>query len=78
MAGEMRQAMPTVAAFIDDLRAAFGEEEVTGWIREGMRTGRFYASEGGVEIGQPWIGEGVVATVISLPAEPPTTGRKRR
>lgn len=78
MAGEMRQAMPTVAAFIDDLRAAFGEEDVTGWIREGMRTGRFYASEGGVEIGQPWIGEGVVATVISLPTPQPEPRRTKR
>lgn len=78
MAGEMRQAMPTVAAFIDDFRAAFGEEEVTGWIREGMRTGRFYASEGGVEIGQPWIGEGVVATVIPLPTPQPEPRRTKR
>ena len=74
MAGEMREAMPTVAAFIDDLRSAFGAEEVNRWIGQGMRTGRFYAAEGDAVIGAPWMEPGVVATVVP---EPMVTGGKR-
>lgn len=74
----MRAEMPKFAAFIDAMRAAFGTVEVNTWIRDGLRDGHFYAEEGGHVIGKPWIGEGVPATVIPLPAEPPTTGRKRR
>jgi hypothetical protein len=51
----MRLAMPTVAAFVDGLRAAFGADEVDGWIRDGLkrRSGAgFYASEAGAQIGQ--------------------------
>lgn len=47
--------MPKVAAFIDDLRGAFGREVIDGLIRkatvEGLPT--FYASEGGRQVGRP-------------------------
>jgi DNA-directed RNA polymerase specialized sigma subunit len=48
----MRDRMPKVAAFVDDLREAFGTEYINGAIREGLR-GRpvFWASENGHELG---------------------------
>jgi hypothetical protein len=70
--------MPTFAAFIDSLRAAFGTVEVNTWIRDGMRDGQFYAEEGGHVIGKPWIGEGVPATVIPLPTPQPEPRRTKR
>ena len=50
--GSMREAMPAVTAFVDNLRAAFGAEYINGAIRQGLR-GRpvFWASEGGHELG---------------------------
>lgn len=46
--GSMRDAMPTVAAFIDDLRAAFGADQVDPSIRAGIggEPNRFWAREG--------------------------------
>ncbi|MFM1991325.1 MAG: hypothetical protein RJA99_4282 [Pseudomonadota bacterium] len=51
----MRDQMPEVAAFVDDLRAAFGEQQINGAIRSGLR-GRphFWAAEGGHELGTWW------------------------
>lgn len=49
--GHMRAAMPTVAGWIDDLRLAFGQRDVTAWVREGIADGSFYAKENGHEIG---------------------------
>lgn len=45
--------MPTVTAFIDDLRSAFGADQVDPSIRAGMRgePNRFFASEGGHALG---------------------------
>lgn len=50
-AGEMRERMPVIAAFIDALRDAFGRDEVDGWIRQGLRDGTFRALENGHQIG---------------------------
>lgn len=58
--GAMRERMPQVTEWIDDLRAAFGADQVNGVIREGMRGRRcFWASENGNELGTWWpaIGE---------------------
>ncbi len=49
----MREEMPTVAAWIDDLRLAFGAEAVTAWIRQGRADGTFHARENGHEVGAP-------------------------
>jgi hypothetical protein len=49
----MRQSMPETAAWIDALRAAFGHEDVTLWVRRGLDDGSFYAREGDTEIGTP-------------------------
>lgn len=44
--------MPTVAGWIDDLRAAFGADMINEAIRNGMAGGTdFYACENGHEIG---------------------------
>ena len=46
--------MPTVAAFIDDLRAAFGEEIIHNIIRAGLQGQPvFHARENGYQIGTP-------------------------
>ena len=50
--GRLREAMPQTAAFIDELRAAFGREAIDGQIRKGMQgLPCFWASENGIEIG---------------------------
>lgn len=51
--GSMRDAMPTVAAWIDDLRDAFGAELIDGQIRKAIRDGlpTFHAVENGHEVG---------------------------
>ena len=51
----MRDQMPEVAAFIDQMRQAFGKEEIDQQIRRGMRgEPTFYARERGQVIGTPW------------------------
>jgi len=48
----LRQSMPTVAAFIDDMRETFGADAVNGQIKKGMQgLPVFWASENGTEIG---------------------------
>ena len=48
----MREAMPTVAAWIDELREAFGADGINSAIRNGAAGGtHFYAEEGGQTIG---------------------------
>lgn len=50
----LRETMPTVAAIIDDLRDAFGAEDIHQSIRNGMAgVPTFYARENGQEIGTP-------------------------
>jgi len=55
VSGSMRDRMPATAAFIDDLREAFGAGQIDGAIRSGMK-GRphFWASENGNTIGTWW------------------------
>lgn len=49
----LRSEMPTVAAWIDDLRGAFGKAGIDQRIKEGMNgvPGAFYAQENGIEVG---------------------------
>jgi hypothetical protein len=48
----LRQTMPTVAAWIDELREAFGADAINPAIRNGVAGGaQFYAEEGGQTIG---------------------------
>ncbi|UOD30716.1 hypothetical protein INH39_02930 [Massilia violaceinigra] len=52
--GSMREQMPVVAEWIDDLRSAFGADYIDSILRAGMR-GKpvFYASENGHTVGTP-------------------------
>lgn len=48
----LRLSMPTVAAWIDELREAFGVDSINASIRNGVGGGnRFHAVENGHEIG---------------------------
>ena len=48
----LRQTMPTVAAWVDELREAFGADAINPAIRNGVAGGaQFYAEEGGQTIG---------------------------
>ena len=48
----MREQMPTVARWVDDLRKAFGQELIDTQIRKGLRgEGDFYACENNIEVG---------------------------
>lgn len=51
--GNKRDAMPMVAAFIDEMRKAFGADQVDPSIRAGIRgePNKFYAREAGLEVG---------------------------
>lgn len=49
----MREKMPATAAFIDQLRAAFGADAITLAMREGLRDGGFWAVECGHVVGDP-------------------------
>lgn len=52
MSGSLRETMPKVAAFIDDMREAFGKEMIDLQIRRGLKgEGTFYARENDVEVG---------------------------
>ena len=63
--GNMRSQMPQAAAFIDDLRAAFGAGEIDDVIRRGLHRDsapdhRFFACEAGHQLGQRYVPEGTV------------------
>ncbi len=48
----LRQAMPTVAGWIDEMRAAFGPESINAAIKSGIDgQPTFWASENGRQIG---------------------------
>jgi hypothetical protein len=50
----LRQAMPTVAGWIDELRAAFGAQAIDAAIRAGLDgQPTFHAREAGHEVGTP-------------------------
>lgn len=52
--GSMRDQMPTVAAWIDQLRDAFGKESIDNQLRAGMRGQPvFFAQENGQTVGTP-------------------------
>ncbi len=52
----LRDEMPIVTAWIDDMRAAFGKAYIDSIIREGMQgKPSFFASENGHEVGTRWV-----------------------
>lgn len=51
-ARNLRESMPQVTAFIDELREAFGTEEINAQIKLGMQGAQtFHAVENGIEVG---------------------------
>lgn len=68
----LREAMPTVAAWIDELREAFGADSINAAIRNGMAGGdHFYASENGHSIGcEAILGGHVVSAADMVLAKP--------
>ena len=79
--GNLRAEMPTVAGWIDDLRAAFGAETINAAIRAGLDgQPTFYASENGRAVGTKSHGAGVALadTVIGpLCATAQTAGARK-
>ena len=66
-----RSKMPQVTAFIDDLRAAFGVDEIDNVIRRGLHADckseqRFFAAEAGYEMGQRYVPSGVVVSGLQM------------
>lgn len=54
MTKPLRQAMPGVAAFIDSLREAFGDDQINPSIKAGMDgQPTFHAKENGHSVGTP-------------------------
>jgi len=48
----LREDMPLVAGFIDELREAFGAAEINAQIKAGIAgDGTFWAQENGIEVG---------------------------
>lgn len=78
----MRDAMPTVAAWIDELRAAFGVDAVDTSIRAGMAgLPLFHARENGLEVGTPipYDPDKTVSLAdIALKTDEPRQPKKRR
>lgn len=51
---ELREKMPTVAEWIDEMCEAFGKEHIHGQIRRGINgEPTFYAEENGYAVGTP-------------------------
>lgn len=76
----LRTEMPLTAAWIDELRAAFGVAEINEQIRRGLRgEPTFHAVEGGREVGTRSSARGravsVGEMVLTLPKEKEGGGR---
>lgn len=72
----LRQTMPTVAAWIDELREAFGADGINRAIRNGVAGGSaFYAEENGHAIGcEAMPGSHVVSAADMVLAKPEPEG----
>jgi len=73
----MREAMPLVTAWIDGLRLAFGHDDVTRWIGEGLADGTFYARENGEEVGRPIAAPENAISLAEMVIEAPEPKAKR-
>lgn len=68
--GNLRETMPTVAGWVDDMRTAFGAEAINGAIRAGLQgQPTFWASENGVEIGTRDERRGITLNRIRLASD---------
>lgn len=65
--------MPLVTAFIDDMRAAFGADEINTQIRAGLRgEPTFHASENGIEVGTCRVSRGTEISAADMIIPTPT------
>jgi len=76
MSGSLRDVMPQCAAWIDDLREAFGRDAIDQAIRDGLRRGGFCCQENGETYGKPTDWSGAVQAVMLPEPSSPTTTRK--
>lgn len=73
MGKPLREAMPLCAAFIDEMRAAFGTEEINAQIRFGMQGAQtFHARENGIEVGTPFAEPATCVTAAQMVLRPDT------
>lgn len=74
----LRQTMPTVAAWVDELREAFGADGINAAIRNGVAGGAaFYATENGHSIGcESMLGGHVVTAADMVLAKPEQEARR--
>lgn len=71
----LRQTMPTVAAWIDELRDAFGADTINAAIRNGMAGGtHFHAEENGHTLGCEAMPGGVEVGLRDMVVLPATKG----
>jgi hypothetical protein len=75
--GKLKDRMPIVDAFIDDLRLAFGKEAIDLAIRDGIRNGTFHARENGTEIGSPVISDPTCSITLDRMTRGPYEGSCR-
>ena len=68
----LRDAMPATAAFIDDLREAFGADQINAAIKKGMAgiPGHFHARENGHEAGTPFAEKGGWVSLAEIDVTP--------
>lgn len=82
MSKPLRSTMPQVAAFIDELREAFGAEEINAQIKLGMQGAQtFHAVENGIEVGTRFAEPVKYITadqMVIRDKEPPAEVSKRR
>lgn len=63
----LRTAMPKVTTWIDDLRAAFGADDINGVIKAGMGgLPGFHASEAGYSVGTPAVQRGTEISAAQM------------
>jgi len=75
--------MPVCAAFVDDLRAVFGTEDINNVIKRGLRPDakpehRVHFVEAGHELGQGYVPEGVEVMPTLLAPVVVATGKRGR
>lgn len=69
----LRESMPKVFAWIEDLRGAFGADEINTQIKRGMAGEvAFYASEGGHSVGTPYPERGTAISAAQMVIQRPT------
>ena len=73
--------MPTVTAWIDELREAFGKVDIDAAIRAGMKAdcpedATFYATENGHTVGQPAVYPPGAVFITPAVCRPVVVGRK--